>query len=745
MKPMREYQAKSYYNQAGKRDFDFMPYLQALWRSKFTLIGVVFMAMLLAILWVMSIVPTYRATAQLQIDNQEANVVSIEQVYGLDASSNDYLETQFALLRSRELAEKVVLKLGLMEHPEFDPRQQVPSALDVGNLLRSLELSTLLPDLIPHEFDFPPEPTQEDIFRHVVGGLMGRIAIDPVRGTKLVNIHVEMQDAQMAARIANLLGSEYIDGQLDAIMEVTVTAANWMNNRLVELKTKLQQSENALQAFKDENGLIDLGGGIVTVTAEELSVNNRRLVEAKAKQAEARSLYRQVQEIPKSDWRKLSTVTVVLSHPLVQQFKTQEAQASRRVEELSKRYGELHPKMQAAQSELLSAENSLKNQVLQIVAGIEKEYRIAQANVRSLSASVAGNKSQIQQISKSEFKLRELQREVDSNRALFDTFMKRLKETTATMDLKSANARLVETAIVPNFPVRPNKTLIVSIITVLATLFISALIILRTVMNNRFKTAEDVEEVLNLPVLGILPKVRAKDRRSVAEQYLNNRNRPFAEAVKTIRTGLLLSNIDKDNKTFLVCSSVPGEGKSTTSVNLALSIGELERVLLIEADMRRPNVAQTFGLPVGSPGLANLISGTADIKTVTYKMDGIDIIPAGNVPTNPLELLMSPNFSKIMQRLTMMYDRIIIDAPPIHAVSDAQILAQQANSVLYVVKSDDTAKDIASKGVGKLLQHGAPLRGIVLNQVDIKKAQRNGYSYNGYYDYYGYSGNAKHA
>ncbi|BBP44484.1 GumC family protein [Thiosulfativibrio zosterae] len=724
---------------------DLLPLFQTVWRRKWSIVTIVFIVMLLTTLVVMSIIPTYRASTTMQIEQQEAKVVSIEQVYGIDNSS-EYLQTQFELLKSRALAEKVVKLLNLTKHKEFDPAQQKPPLIDIKGSIRSLQLSQMLPGLVPESFDNPAPPTEEEILDSVVKAFMERISIQPIKKSQLVIINVDMQDAKMATKAANMLGETFINSQLDASMEATFTASKWMNSRLSELRETLQASENKLQAFKDQEGLIDVDGGITSVSTNELTAINQRLVDARSKRAEAESQYRQVKGIKKDDWQKLAAIPAVLSHPLIQTFKTEEARAKAKVNELSKRYGQSHPSMQTALSDLNAAQASLKAQVLQIVAGIETQYQIAAANEYSLNKSVKENKQQIKDISKNEFKLRELQREVDSNRAIFDTFMTRLKETTATSDLQTTNARIVDPAVIPTEPIKPKKGLIIIIAGFLAGLFAVFLTLLSNALNNTFKSADEIESKLNIPVLGVLPLIKnIKKDQKIALSFHKNIDKIFSECVRTVRTSVMLSSIDTTHKVVIVTSSIPGEGKSTTSINLADAIGQLEKTLLIEADMRRPTMSKILGLQPGTPGLANLIAGSNSIEECIKSLyGGMDIIVAGIVPPNPLELLSSERFKDLIDELSETYERIIIDCPPVQAVSDAIVLSGFADSVIYVIKSDSTNKQTVMHGVGKLLQNKAPIRGIILNQVDIKKAKQQGYSYEGYYDYYGYSSdNAK--
>ncbi len=724
-------------------EIDLLKLWQTIWRRKWSIMTLVLVVSMVAILVVFSITPIYRAAATLLIEQKSAKVVSIEQVYGLDGAGNEYLQTQFELLKSRALAERVVRQLNLTTHPEFDPRQQPEPLIDFKALFANFDFNQAVPVTLPEDLEAGVDATEAEIFDEVTREFMQRISIEPQGKSQLVKVQVDMADARMSARAANALANGFIESQLEATMDMSLTATNWMNSRLGELREKLKVAEDRLQAYREAENLVDVQG-VSTISAAELSLTGERMIDARRQRAEAESQYRQVQAMRGGGWERLASIPAVLGHPLIQQFKAEEAKAKAKYEEMSRRYGARHPAMEAARSDLSAASASLRGQVEQVVAGIERTYQLAAANENSLQASFNKNKTQIQDISRKEFKLRELQREVESNRALYDTFMTRLKETAATSDLETANARVVDQAVVPSKPVKPKKGLIVLIAALLAGFVGVGLTLLLEALNNTFKSTEEVEGRLNIPVLGILPMMKKGERSDLAHLFSRDTDKSFSESIRTIRTGVVLSGIDHPHKVMVITSSVPGEGKSTLSVNLAYALGQMEKVLLIDADLRRPTLGKNFDFPVGTPGLANLIAGTAKLDECIRHVDGIDMIGAGTVPPNPLELLSSPRFAKALEVLKSKYERIIIDSPPTQAVSDAIVLSTFANSLIYVIKSDSTHIPLVEKGVGQLLQNNAPVSGIVLNQVDIKKAKKYGYSYGGYYDYYGYS-NTKQA
>lgn len=720
-------------------EIDLLKLWNSLWRRKWSILSLVLAVMMVAALAVLVVTPIYRAAATLLIEQKAAKVVSIEQVYGLDGMGNEYLQTQFELLKSRALAERVVRQLNLTTHPEFDPRQQPEPLIDLSWLRSALNFHKVVPVTLPGDLEDEEALSEAEIFDEVVKQFMRATAVSQQGKSQLVTISVEMADPRTAALAANALANGFIESQLEATMEMSATATNWMNSRLGELRARLKEAEDRLQSFREAENLVDIDG-VSTIVAGELSLTADRMIDARRQRAEAESQYRQVQAMRSGGWERLATIPAVLGHPLIQQFKADEAKAKAKVEELSRRYGARHPAMEGARSELNAASASLRGQVEQIVAGIERNYQLAVANENSLRSSFNANKAQIQQISAKEFRLRELQREVEANRALYDTFMTRLKETSATADLDTANARIVDPAVVPSEPVKPKKTLIVLIAGLLALFAGVGLTLLLDALNNTFKSTEEIEGKLNIPVLGILPLLKKKERSEIAHMFQEGQNKPFCEAIRTIRTGVVLSAMDNAHKVIVITSSIPGEGKSTVSANLAFALGQVEKVLLIDADLRRPTLAKNFDFPVGTPGLANLIANTAKLEDCLREVNGISMLCAGTVPPNPLELLSSQRFAKAMEYLKSKYDRIIIDSPPTQAVSDAMVLSTFADALIYVIKSDSTAIPLVEKGVGQLLQNNAPVTGIVLNQVDVKKAQKYGYSYGGYYDYYGYSG-----
>ncbi|MHC8314016.1 GumC family protein [Pseudomonas sp. LB3P31] len=738
---------------------DLLQLWRTVWAAKWNIAFLVLLSCALAAAALSFITPQYVGSTTLLIKDKTPPVMSFQQNADSGGSTTtDYLQTQQALLQSRDLAERAVNKLGLTTNPITDPRQQPLSWFTPRQWLADFNRGQWLPrmDFLPPP---KPAPTEEDVFNEVTQNLMLHTSVKFVGKSQLIEIEVELPDPALAAATANALAQGFIDSQQDTSLKSSQNNTSWMNTRLVELRNNLRTAENKLQGYREEQGLVDVDG-VATISANELQMTGNRMIDARRNRAEAESQFRQAQSLSNGDLSRLSSVPAVLSNPLIQQFQADLAKAQAKVEELSGRYGAKHPALVSAQTELRTAASSLRLQVQQVVAGIERQYQLAVASESALRQSFNTNKAQIQDISRKEFQLREYQREVDSTRALYETFVTRLKETAATSDMDSAKARIVDTAIAPTEASKPRKTLIIAIVALVAAVIGIALAFLLETLSNTFKSDETIESTLGVPLLSVVPLVMKKSRRQLARLFEDNDNPRFSETIRNLRTWLMLQNTEAPTQVVLVTSSVAGEGKSTIANNLACSLTSLERVLLIDADMRQPTLSLNFDFPPENPGLANVIAGTARLEDCIRTVGNLDMLPAGSLALSPLDpfdaprlpsaqepygsahrppaqdLLSSPRLGRMLQALKGRYQHIIIDSPPAEMVSDALLLAKHADSVIYVVKAESTPVAQVQKGLAVLQQSQAPVFGVVLNQVDLRKARKYGYSHSrSFYDY----------
>ena len=701
------------------------------WRG---ILGLCVVVSLLATLWVMRIPPVYRASTTIMIESQEAKTVSIEEVYGLPPGIREYFLTQFEIIKNRDIAELVADELDLWNHPNFAPPGRSEPERETGSQI-SEWFSEIFVSTLGNQA--PVVDPQEQRRAAVIERFMSRLIVEPVEFTQLVVVSFESTDRVLAAQVVNTLARIYIQNQMDAKLQSTREAGTWLASRLVDLKANLDASQQALQDFRDQEQILDVAGG-QTLGAQELNELTTRLGDARRTRVGAENIYRELGGSANYSVTDLMSMPTVLQHPLVQSLAQSHTEAQQEVTKLARRYGPEHPRMIAATARVESVEAELTQQVLQVATGIEKEYRVAQRNEQNLVQQLDAVKQDVATLNRKEFRLRELEQQVDTDRRLYEMFFNRARETSETIGFQAAHARVVEKATPPITPIKPDKRRIVLIAFVLSALVGVGLAIIRELLDNTLKSPDDVVEQLNAPLLGVLPGVKlSKSQGGPYLGFMADNKSVFAEAVRNIRTGLVLSGLDRPHKITVVTSTSPGEGKSTVAINLAAALAQMEHVLLIDADLRRPSVSAAFALPVGTPGLSNVLSHSDPLEACVQTVAaGFDVLPAGVVPANPQELLSSVHFKKLVVTLSQQYDRVIIDSAPVNAVSDSLILATLADSLVYVARADITPRKLALKNINLIKRSNLPLTGVVLNRLDIRKQDH--YGSDGYYNDYAY-------
>lgn len=694
--------------------------IQAIMRYKWRiLLFSVFVSSLVAF-FVTSMKPIYSSSSTVLIEGEKKKVLSsIEDVYEINTSAKEYFLTQFEILKSRELTARVVKQLDLVNHPEFAAfRKDAGSEAEPGILGRVLSSFSSSSSSTSERNDSAVIDEQE-FFELIVDTVSKNTKIIPVPNTQVVKLSYESHDRKLAAAVPNTLSEVYIASYLEERSNVTDGASDSLSQRVKALRENLEVSEAKLQSFKESERLVDIAG-VKTLSALELDDLTTRLLEAKNRQSEASNILAQV-SAKGGDTDSLMSISAVANDALVQRFKADEADAEKSVAELSKRYGPKHPKMIAAQADYNSARASLDSQVKKAITALEREKDISQQQIREIELQLAQAKQGVLNISGKEAQLKILEQEVESNRELYEMVLNRSKETLeASVFNGAAHARVIDRAVVPREPVKPKKGMLIALALV-GSLFIGVLLAaVAALMDNTVKGASEIEDKLNVPVLGKLPKVKAPPK-GVVTNFMSEKNGVFAEAVRTIRSAFLLAGASRRGKITVVTSAEQGEGKTTVALNLAVAMGQLEKVLLIEADMRTPSLSDDLGLPNKDSGLSSIMTGAASLgASVNHsKNSNLSLISAGPVPTNPLEMLSSKRFAKLLQTLEPHYDRIVIDTAPVSEVSDALVLSTYADGVIVTVKSQQSTNNSIASCLRKLREVGAPIAGIVLNQVEM--------------------------
>ena len=632
---------------------DLQHYLRILRKYKWPIVLFTAVCTGLAAYYAYTATPIYSATSTLLIEQQKANIVNFEELYDVDAGNTDYYQTQYELLQSRSLAQKVIETLGLWDHPELsgnpaalaDPDAASAPAGDGGLLERVsglLDRGGATPDAAvgsstaassaddagadaagSGSFAGGDATTFEDAadaaaFGTVEEGLsddgravldadreaaisrfLGRLTIAPVRKTKLVKISYESADPELAVKVANAVGEGYITSYLESKLELTERASSWLGERLASLKETLDESEQRLVEFKQANGLVDVDGSVGRLNEQELLLSTAELAQARSDLSGSADLYREVQAL-RDRPELLTSISAIQADPIVQRVKIEQGQAQRNLDELRNRYGDRHPRVVDAQSALATLDVTMNQTLNRVVASIEKNYQLTQQRVRSIENQLAQGKQDIQAIGGKKFELDSLEREVATNRNIYDEFFSRMSQAKSADGLETANARVSDYAIQPTVPVKPKKQLIIALAALASLVLSSLMALLYEQMDETVKSTTDVERKLGQQLLGILPLVKSglfgrKSDLPLNPTEIEDERNTFHEAVNTARTAITVGQKEGEGKVIMITSSVPGEGKSTASINLAYSLARMERVLLIDCDMRRPTIAKSIG------------------------------------------------------------------------------------------------------------------------------------------------------
>ena len=683
--------------------------LSPLWTRRWKIIIFTLLMSLVVSFYVSLLKHSYKATAILQIgSNKPKNTLSINDAFNESSASSQQIQTQYELLRSRKFAERVVSKLKLTEHEEFNSGKY------------------------NDKFQFLVErgkPKNPPTIGQVVGAFQKRLTISPIVETELVKITFTAYDPKLAQKVANQIGQTYLQYQDEIHSASKESTSQWLVDQLEELGKKLETSEQALQAYRENEGIVDVKG-VDGLIESELTELTSSLLKASKKEGDLKVTYQYIQK-HKGNYTQLTDLQEINSKPSYIQLRRSEEKIERKLNELSQRYGPKHPKRMSVEAELTSLRLNLEQQVNDLVIAIEKEYFSSAEKVKADSQRLNETKQNYLKISRLKNKFSQLEREVETNKELYSNYLVRLKETDAMGNYKSNfYVRFIDKAITPESPVSPNKTMAVILAFILSLGFISMAVILRELLMDTLNSRRKLENFNEAPVLAVLPKFKYKNNESDKKYYSDNR---FIEAIRTLRTSLLFNHEKKPPKVIAVTSSVPSEGKSTVALELARSFSEMEKVLLIEADMRHPTIYKNMDLPAHRPGLSNLLAKTHQINEciVRDKNVKLDILTSGITPANPLAFLSMKRFNMLIKVFGNFYDRIIIETPPVNAVSDAVIISRLVDSVLYIVHGGKTKREQITAGLRLLRQVNAPVDGVVVNHsenIDTDKYQNKYYN-----------------
>lgn len=690
------------------------------------LVGLVFVIVVAGVtFWSFRQVRYYKAEASIVIDLAAPQVIKgVDDVVQQGAqglwSNKEYFETQYRILKSRSVAEKVVARLGLDHDEQF---LHIPQNLDPTRRAEALKAAD------PNEM------------------VVRAINVQPVRDSRVVVIAIEDPSPQRAADLANAVAEEFIEQNVDRKLTTTRGASAWLAGQLSTMRGQLERSEKGLYQFKEDHDVLSTSlEARQNISAEKLVAINDALTKTGLRRVEIeshRDTLAELLEESKGAEFKAESFKPVADNVLISEFKREYFRLQSEKAEMSEKYLDGHPKRVALDERIAKVRIAIAQAIENVLRSSESEYRQVVDEEKRLRTMLEGAKQQALAVNKMEVDYDRLKREKDQNQQIYDLMVKRQKEVDVAGLLRTNNIRLLDAALVPVHPSRPNRTQNILLAMLLGLVCGIGLVVLLEMLDNTVKSQDDVEGGLGLPLLGILPSIpsdaKGLDRETLMQRDLfvaQSPNSSVSECARSIRTSLLFSSPDRPFRVLLIASTGPREGKTTAAISIGITMAQSgKRVLLVDGDLRRPRLHRTFGAP-SQAGLSTLILGESTIDDAVKEtgIDRLSVLPAGPVPPNPAELLHSARYTEVIKALLERFDQIIIDSPPVGVVTDALVMSTRADGLVLVLRSGTTPKKAAYRGRRALLDINAHIYGAVLNDVDL--GSRAGQYY--YYYRYGY-------
>ena len=705
--------------------------LRVLRTRKILIIATAALVAIITVIVVSHLTPLYRATAYVMVDPKQSNVTDTSAVIGgLPTDSPSTVENQMQILLSRALIGMVVDKLslvgatGALSRPQpAGPtlREQLDPAYWLGpdwfgavwfEWLNANVLGNAPPVEVAQEKTLDPKNA-------LINQIRANLSVAGLGRSTTIAITFASEVPESAALVANTLAASYVENQVKGKSEATQNASEWLADRLSRLSAQTQTSERMVELYKAEHKLMDTAPPTTspgaTIIQQQLGALNLQLISAQSKLAEQEARYAQVMAMKESG--RSADVSQVVASPLIAQLRQQDVEIFRQEAELSTKYGPSHPRILDLQSQKQNLSAKIDEEVRRVVATVQNDVEVARAGVASLQASLANLGSKVQTEDLARVKLSELTSAAASNRAVFEAFLQRFKEIEGSDALQEPDARVISQATVPVSPSFPNKMLSFGVALPGGLVLGLLLAMVLDSLTKGFRTQEDVERILSLPMLAALPEVTGWSKRRSADRVIKNPMSSYAEAVRGLQLGLMLN--DKRLKVVVVTSSVPSEGKTTVAISLArIAARSHERVILVDGDLRQPSVVRTVNIPQPNFGIAEALTGTPVEECLTKDpLSDVRILSAQRL-RNPSHIVSSEKLANLVESLSSSCDLLVIDSPPLLATNDARILAQFADAVLFVVRWERTSRDAALHALRLLTDAMAPIAGVVLSRAD---------------------------
>jgi polysaccharide biosynthesis transport protein len=729
-------------------------YLDVIKRRMWLLISPLFLTIPISLLFIASERPMYKATTRLMLEEVSPSRIILEHEMPTPLPSN-FFSTQYELIKSRAIAEEVVqtLQLDKRDSEEIPHLGQILDAIvgfpgSIINKITDAVLGMLNGERVTRKdsntLSLTPANANNPRLDRSIAHLRSRLTVEPVKDkremstTNLVDISLQGPDPLEVAKQTDMVADVYVRRNLDNKLDSTRKSIDWMKREVDTLREKMKKSQLALQEFNEKKRLVFSGNNEENnMDQQQLSAYNSSYVEIHTARIKAQGMLDDIDQLSKKGVEEIIEHPLFLENQTIKLLRTKYIDLKTQYSSLSNIYKDQHPKIIQIKSEMTNIKNSIDDEVKKIKNSMQKDYKSLLAKEENIKKSLGNQQKEVLNINKDFARYSELKRDIDVDRDFYVILSKRLAETTLTEALGANNVKIIEKAQIPTEPLPPQsrKKMLLGIMVGLG--FGGCLAFIAEHFDKRFKTVDDAERELEIPFLGFIPRFQIDGRKVDKLITLQEPNTIASDAYRTIRTWVQLS-ASKSGHTLLVTSATPGEGKSTTAANLAISFAQLGlEVLLVDADLRRPVLDRIFNLE-GCIGLSDILTTRVDWKeAVQYiGIDNLKILLAGTPPRNPSELLSTTRMKNLIQTWKECFDIIIFDSPITLSIPDVAILASDMDKVLLIHSPGKTGKRQVAEANRRLKNINANIHGIIFNNIGSREL-RNYYAqeqvYNSYY------------
>lgn len=713
----REYPlSPSTYYPYPEEEIHLRDYLQVILRRKWIVITFFIAVVTTVTIGTFMMKPQYKSTATIKIDKENPNILMFKDVYAVERPEEDYYQTQYKILKSRNLAKRVIRKMRLDSNPEFTSKKE---ELKVISFLKQ------------------DNPLKEDgIDSSLVNSFINRIDVSPQQKSRLVNVSFTSYDPELSTKVTDSIARSFIELNIESKFEATQQARDWIEKQLDVMKAKLEQAEEKLNEYAAKNEIIFLdqgsnGNDSENVIIKRLSDLSTDLTTATSDRIYKEALYNEMRSgDPESS-------SLVIGNRLIQSLKKDYATLISEYNQNLKTYKSDYPKMVRMKERINQIKKGIDIETKKIVSSIKRDYEAALRRESYLKSAFEEQKKEALDLNSRSVQYQILKREADTNKELYNGLLQRLKETGISASLTSSNIQILDRAEVPKSPYKPRKTLNILLSLIVGLFGGVGLAFFAEYLDNTIKTPEDIEKRVYMPSLGLVPLYH-DNKKTLPVEFISHSDSksPLSEAYTSIRTFLLFSTAGKPPKVMMVTSPRREEGKTTTALNTAISLTKSNaKVVLIDADMRKPKLHKLFKVG-NTSGLSSFLSGNKEFGEGLIKqtdIPGLDVLTSGPLTPNPAELLSSYRLRDLIEGLYPLYNFILFDTPPILGLADAVITSTLTDGVIMVVRSGQTPKEATQQAKRILESVNAKVLGVVLNAISESNLK---YGYYSYYKYY---------